>query len=199
MDIHATDTVSFDRENDALVIIDQTRLPGELVTLSLANRDAVFEAIRSLRVRGAPAIGVAAAVAVAVLASRRNAASVGELRAGVHDDCAFLAAARPTAVNLFLALSRMEKVLKRDFATAAQALEALRSEAETILAEDIETCRKIGENGLPLLRDGMGILTHCNAGKLATVRYGTATAPMYLALERGMKLRIYADETRPLL
>ncbi len=199
MDIHATDTVSFDRENDALVIIDQTRLPGELVTLSLTGQDAVFEAIRSLRVRGAPAIGVAAAVAVAVLASRRNAPSVEALRAGVREDCAVLAASRPTAVNLFWALSRMEKVLERNFASADQTVEALRREAEAILAEDIETCRKIGENGLPLLRDGMGVLTHCNAGKLAAVRYGTATAPVYLALERGMKLRIYADETRPLL
>lgn len=199
MDIHQTDTVSFDRARDALVIIDQTRLPGELVLLSLTGRDAIFEAIRSLRVRGAPAIGAAAAVAVAVLAARRGAASVAALRDGVREDCAFLAASRPTAVNLFWALARMEKVLERDFASAGEAVEALRQEAETILAEDIETCRRIGENGLPLLRDGMGVLTHCNAGKLATVRYGTATAPMYLALERGMKLRIYADETRPLL
>lgn len=199
MNIHETDTVSFDRENDALVVIDQTRLPGELALLSLTDRDAVFEAIRSLRVRGAPAIGAAAAVAVAVLASRRNAPSLPELRDGVRGDCAFLASSRPTAVNLFWALSRMEKVLARDFGSAAEAVEALRREAEDILAEDIETCRRIGENGLPLLRDGMGVLTHCNAGKLATVRYGTATAPIYLALERGMKLRIYADETRPLL
>ncbi len=199
MDIHDIDTVAFDREHDALVVIDQTRLPGELVLLSLTDRDAVFEAIRSLRVRGAPAIGVAAAVAVAVLASRRNAPSVADLRAGVRDDCAFLASSRPTAVNLFWALSRMEKVLARDFGSVGEAVEALRREAERILAEDIETCRKIGANGLPLLRDGMGVLTHCNAGKLATVRYGTATAPIYLALERGMALRIYADETRPLL
>ena len=199
MDIHNTDTVSFDRKNDALVIIDQSRLPGEVVLLSLTGRDAVFEAIRSLRVRGAPAIGAAAAVAVAVLASRRDAPSAGELRAGVREDCAFLASSRPTAVNLFWALSRMERVLDRDFGSVAEAVDALRREAEDILAEDIETCRKIGENGLPLLRDGMGVLTHCNAGKLATVRYGTATAPIYLALERGMKLRIYANETRPLL
>jgi methylthioribose-1-phosphate isomerase len=199
MNIHETDTVSFDRANDALVVIDQTRLPGELVLLSLIDRDAVFEAIRTLRVRGAPAIGVAAAVAVAVLASRRNAPSVPELRAGVREDCAFLASSRPTAVNLFWALSRMEKVLARNFGSVGEAVEALRREAERILAEDIETCRRIGENGLPLLRDGMGVLTHCNAGKLATVRYGTATAPIYLALERGMALRIYADETRPLL
>lgn len=199
MDIHEKDTVSFDRENDALVIIDQTRLPGEVVMLSLTGRDAIFEAIRSLRVRGAPAIGAAAAVAVAVLASRRNAQSGGELRAGVREDCAVLASSRPTAVNLFWALSRMEKVLDRDFRHPAEAVEALRREAESILAEDIETCRMIGMNGLPLLRDGMGILTHCNAGKLATVRYGTATSPIYLALEHGMKLRVYADETRPLL
>lgn len=199
MDIHDIDTVAYDREHDALVIIDQTRLPGELVRLSLTERGAVFEAIRSLRVRGAPAIGAAAAVAVAALASRRNARSVPELRAGVRDDCAFLASSRPTAVNLFWALSRMEKVLAGDFGGVGEAVEALRREAEGILAEDVETCRRIGENGLPLLRDGMGVLTHCNAGKLATVRYGTATAPLYLALERGMRLRIYADETRPLL
>ncbi|MBR5707987.1 MAG: S-methyl-5-thioribose-1-phosphate isomerase, partial [Oscillospiraceae bacterium] len=122
-----------------------------------------------------------------------------ELRSVVAEDSEFLASSRPTAVNLFWALRRMEKVLERSFDGVGDALEALRREAELIIAEDIETCRRIGENGLTLLRDGMGVLTHCNAGKLATIRYGTATAPMYLALERGLKLRIYADETRPLL
>ena len=199
MDIHEIDTVSFDREGDALVIIDQTRLPGEVVMLRLTEREEIFEAIRSLRVRGAPAIGAAAAVGLAVLASRRAPATMDELRAGVSEDSAFLASARPTAVNLFWALRRMEKVLERNFAGVSDALEALRREAESIISEDVETCRRIGENGLTLLSDGMGVLTHCNAGKLATIRYGTATAPMYLALERGMKLRIYADETRPLL
>ena len=199
MDIHEIDTVSFDREGDALVIIDQTRLPGEVVMLRLTEREAIFEAIRSLRVRGAPAIGAAAAVGLAVLASRRAPVTMEELRAGVYEDSAFLASARPTAVNLFWALRRMEKVLERSFAGVSEALEALRREAESIISKDVETCRRIGENGLTLLRDGMGVLTHCNAGKLATIRYGTATAPMYLALERGMKLRIYADETRPLL
>jgi methylthioribose-1-phosphate isomerase len=199
MDIHEIDTVSFDREGDALVIIDQTRLPGEVVMLRLTEREAIFEAIRSLRVRGAPAIGAAAAVGLAVLSSRRAPATMEELRAGVSDDSAFLASARPTAVNLFWALMRMEKVLERSFTGVSDALEALRHEAESIISEDVETCRRIGENGLTLLCDGMGVLTHCNAGKLATIRYGTATAPMYLALVRGMKLRIYADETRPLL
>ena len=117
----------------------------------------------------------------------------------MKEDCAFLASSRPTAVNLFWALARMEKVLERGFGDVGEAVEALRREAEGILEEDIATCRRIGENGLALLRDGMGVLTHCNAGKLAAVRYGTATAPLYLALEREMKLRIYADETRPLL
>lgn len=199
MDIHDIDTVSFDRKSNALVIIDQTLLPGEVRMLSLTDRDTIFEAIRSLRVRGAPAIGAAAAVGLAVLAVRRAPASLEALRAGVREDSAFLASARPTAVNLFWALSRMEKALERGFGSVEEALEALRSEAESIISEDVETCRRIGENGLSLLRDGMGVLTHCNAGKLATVKYGTATAPMYLALERGMKLRIYADETRPLL
>ena len=199
MDIHDIDTVSFDRKNDALVIIDQTLLPGEVRLLSLTDRDSIYEAIRSLRVRGAPAIGAAAAVGLAVLASRRAPASFEELREGVMEDSAFLASARPTAVNLFWALARMEKVLDRGYGSAEEAVESLRREAEAIIAEDIETCRRIGENGLALLRDGMGVLTHCNAGKLATVRYGTATAPMYLGLERRIKLRIYADETRPLL
>ncbi|MBO6010800.1 MAG: S-methyl-5-thioribose-1-phosphate isomerase [Oscillospiraceae bacterium] len=199
MDIQETDTVSFDREGDALVIIDQTKLPGEVVMLRLTDRETIYEAIRSLRVRGAPAIGAAAAVGLAVLASRRAPATLSELREGVREDSAYLASSRPTAVNLFWALSRMEKVLERGFDTVNGALEALRREADAIIAEDVETCRSIGENGLTLLHDGMGVLTHCNAGKLATIRYGTATAPMYLALERGMKLRIYADETRPLL
>ena len=199
MGIHDIDTVSFDRKNDALVIIDQTLLPGEVRMLSLTEKGSIYEAIRSLRVRGAPAIGAAAAVGLAVLASRRSAASIEELRDCVKADSAFLASARPTAVNLFWALARMEKVLDRGYSDVGEAVEALRHEAESIIAEDIDTCRRIGENGLTLLRGGMGVLTHCNAGKLATVRYGTATAPMYLALEHGMKLRIYADETRPLL
>jgi methylthioribose-1-phosphate isomerase len=199
MDIHNIDTVSFDREANALVIIDQTLLPGEVRLLPLTDRDSIFEAIRSLRVRGAPAIGAAAAIGLAVLAARRAPSSLEALKEDVKEDSAFLASARPTAVNLFWALARMEKALDHDFSSVEEALEALRSEAESIIAEDVETCRRIGENGLTLLRGGMGVLTHCNAGKLATIKYGTATAPMYLALERGMKLRIYADETRPLL
>ncbi len=199
MDIHEIDTVSFDEEAPALVIIDQTLLPNEVRLLSLTGREEMFEAIRSLRVRGAPAIGAAAAVGISVLASRSGCTDLDALRARVREDCAYLDSARPTAVNLKWALDKMERRVNGEFSSVSDALTALAGEARGVVSSDIEICRGIGRSGLPLLREGMGVLTHCNAGKLATVRYGTATAPMYLALEQGMHLRIYADETRPLL
>lgn len=199
MDIHKLDTVSLDTENTALVIIDQTLLPNEVRLLSLTSRDEMYEAIRALRVRGAPAIGAAAAAGISVLASRSGCSTLEALRERVREDCAYLNSARPTAVNLKWALDRMERKVNREYPSVSDAAAALLAEAQDVIACDIDICMSIGRNGLPLLWDGMGVLTHCNAGKLATVRYGTATAPMYLALERGMHLKIYADETRPLL
>lgn len=199
MDIHSLDTVSLDTDRKALVIIDQTLLPGKVHTLSLTGREEMFEAIRSLRVRGAPAIGAAAAAGISVLASRYECSDLDLFRMKFREDCAYLNSSRPTAVNLKWALDRMCAVLDCEYSCVEDAVAALTGEAQTVIREDIDTCRRIGEYGVSLLRSGMGVLTHCNAGKLATVRYGTATAPMYLAIERGIDLKIYADETRPLL
>jgi methylthioribose-1-phosphate isomerase len=190
------DSVTLNAEGDALVIIDQTALPGRFKTLSLTTVEEVFDAIRTLQVRGAPAIGVAAAGGLYLAARSANAATPDALVAATRKAANYLVTARPTAVNLSWALSRMMRVLE---AAREPSLEVLLAEARAIHDEDIATCRAIGEAGLTLLRDGDGVLTHCNAGRLATVRYGTALAPLHLGRERGMRFRVYCDETRPLL
>jgi methylthioribose-1-phosphate isomerase len=194
------DTVDLDDDKDALVIIDQTRLPNELKVLQLQNQKDIFEAIYLLKVRGAPAIGVAAAIGVYLATKQIKAGSFEDFYKQFKLSKDYLASSRPTAVNLFWALERMEKVVvNHKGLPIADIKEALRQEACTIKNEDIEICAKIGQNGLALLKDGMGILTHCNAGRLAAVRYGTALAPIYAAHQKGMKIKVYADETRPLL
>jgi methylthioribose-1-phosphate isomerase len=194
------DVVRLDDEAGVLVILDQTRLPGETAFLRLAGQKEIWEAIYELRVRGAPAIGIAAAYG-AYLGVRDSAArthaELSEEFAGVKR---YLASARPTAVNLFWALDRMDaRLAQAKDCTPAQAKEALRAEAEAIRAEDEEVCRSIGEHSLTLLKKGWGLLTHCNAGALATARWGTATAAMYLGAQRGYGFKVFADETRPLL
>ena len=194
------DTVALDDPADAIVIIDQTRLPGELITLSLTTQQEIFTAIRTLQVRGAPAIGVTAAFA-AYLSVKHSAVKdwaglLKEFRRGKD----YLAASRPTAVNLTWAHDRMERVLTaRPGAAPAACIAALREEALAIYQEDIAVCEKLGEHGLSLVQPGWGLLTHCNAGHLATVRRGTATAPIYLGQERGYDFHVFVDETRPLL
>ena len=198
MDPLKIDTVRLSEAGDALVIIDQTLLPNEVRYLRLRETEDICEAIRMLRVRGAPAIGVAAAFG-AYLAARF--APDEQLEESFLAACDALAASRPTAVNLFWALDRM----RRAYAAVrggepGEIRRALRREARAIMDEDIEISRSIGRCGLELLRPGMGILTHCNAGTLATAKYGTALAPVYAALEAGLEgLRVYCDETRPLL
>jgi methylthioribose-1-phosphate isomerase len=194
------DPVRLDDEAGALVILDQTLLPGETVFLRLASQKEIWEAIYELRVRGAPAIGVAAAYG-AYLGIRASAAKtykeLAEEFARVKE---YLASARPTAVNLFWALDRMEaRLAKAKESTLAEAKAALKAEAEAIRIEDEQICRSIGEHSLALLQKGWGLLMHCNAGVLATAGLGTATAPVYLGAERGYGFRVYADETRPLL
>ena len=192
------DTVRLSDEGDALVIIDQTLLPNEVKYLSLTRTEDIWEAIRALRVRGAPAIGVAAAFG-AYLAAR--GAPDAELEARGLAACDYLATSRPTAVNLFWALDRMRRAYDGLRGRApGDVRAALRAAAQAIMDEDIEISRSIGKYGLELLRPGMGILTHCNAGTLATAKYGTALAPVYAALDKGLSgLRVYCDETRPLL
>ncbi len=179
----------------ALRIIDQTLLPAELRYIELREREAMYEAIHSLRVRGAPAIGIFAAYALCVLSLSYPAERFFDC---LEADVAYLNTSRPTAVNLEKQLQRMLR-----FAYAhkdAPALPALlRQKAEAIYNEDVAMCRAIAEAGLSLLREGDAVLTHCNAGPLATSRYGTGLGPLLLAAERGMDIRAYVDETRPLL
>ncbi len=197
------DTVGLDLRDPSVVIIDQTKLPGEIVLKKLRSPQEVWEAIRRLEVRGAPAIGVSAAMGLYVIASDlagQYEADEEGFFAEVKKQSDYLNSSRPTAVNLSWALHRMEeKLLSMAGKSRKEQVEALCTEALEIRDEDIRVCRQIGENGLKLIKDGAGILTHCNAGKLAAVRYGTATAPIYLAKEKGWNLRVYCDETRPLL
>ncbi|SDX20368.1 S-methyl-5-thioribose-1-phosphate isomerase [Paenibacillus sp. CF384] len=184
-----------------LDLLDQRLLPEEIVYLPLITTEDVWEAIRHLKVRGAPAIGIAAAYGV-VLGSREVTEGVAEWQQAVKSSAAHLATSRPTAVNLFWALDRMiarAEALVSSGADLSTCKESLLQEAITIQSEDEETNRLIGEHALTLFQDGMGVLTHCNAGGLATAKYGTALAPFYLALEQGIKLRVFADETRPVL
>ncbi|MCE5236578.1 MAG: S-methyl-5-thioribose-1-phosphate isomerase, partial [Eubacteriales bacterium] len=190
--------VALNHAKDALVVLDQTRLPNEAEFLILHTTDEIVSAIRRLAVRGAPAIGVAAAYAYFL--SARRAVKTNDRMAYLAGEKARLAAARPTAVNLIWALTRMERAaLSLVNLPDAAFLDGLCDEAERIRAEDAANNLKMAGYGLSLLKENDGVLTHCNAGWLATSEYGTALGPIYLAKERGFFLRVYADETRPLL
>ncbi len=184
----------------ALRIIDQRRLPGEFVELDLSTLEQVRDAISTLAVRGAPAIGVAAAIGlVASLLPFENETAV-LFRARLQTHATVLASARPTAVNLPWAMARM--VARGDASPAAKApelLAILRAEATAILEQDRAMCEAIGRHGLPFVPDGARVLTHCNAGALATAGIGTALAPVYLAHREGRRVSVFANETRPLL
>lgn len=183
----------------ALKLIDQTRLPGELITLTCTTSAQVWDAIKQLKVRGAPAIGVAAAYGVIVGCDEARAGGTS-WPAVFEKVCTYLATSRPTAVNLFWALDRMRgKAKSLANADWAQARATLLAEAHAIRDEDAAMCRAIGAAGRHLVPDGGGILTHCNAGALATSEYGTALAVMYAAHESGRKFKVFVDETRPLL
>ncbi|MDF7825844.1 S-methyl-5-thioribose-1-phosphate isomerase [Pontiellaceae bacterium B12227] len=169
-----------------LRIIDQTRLPQELVYLELDDIDGIVAAIKRLSVRGAPAIGCAAALGLAACAQHLSEKDFLPNIGKLADQ---LAASRPTAVNLFWALDRCRN---------KENMEELIQEALAILEEDIQMCQAIGRHGAPLIEEGMGLLTHCNAGALATGDFGTALSPMYVAHEAGRKFTVYSDETRPL-
>ncbi|MCS7463665.1 S-methyl-5-thioribose-1-phosphate isomerase [Paenibacillus doosanensis] len=194
-------SVRWNSAENRLDLLDQRLLPDEIVYLALTTSEQVWDAIKQLAVRGAPAIGISAAYGV-YLGVRDHSGGRDELLDAAVKQCDYLATSRPTAVNLFWALDRM-KQRARELASAGTEPEALKQalldEAKLIQSEDEETCRLIGEHALSLFEDGMGLLTHCNAGGLATARYGTALAPMYLAQERGIRLKVYADETRPVL
>lgn len=195
------DTVRLSEDRSCLEILDQTLLPDTVKVLRLKKIEDIFEAIRFLRVRGAPAIGVCAGYAMALAVSGIEAKDYESLLSAFLEKKAYLAGARPTAVNLFWALDRMERAL-RDCADrpVPEIRERLFAEAQAIRDEDVAISRRIGEIGFSLMKPGDGILTHCNAGTLATAKYGTATAPMYVAREKGMNdFHVFCDETRPLL
>jgi len=195
-----TNTVDFNEDKTALRIIDQTRLPGTFVVEDLRTPEEFWDAIYHLKVRGAPAIGVAAAISVYLCVRESQAETYEAFCAEFDKHKTYLASSRPTAVNLFWALNRMEEVVRaHEGATPAQVKQALYEAAEEILRKDIESCRRIGEYGSECIQDGDGILTHCNAGRLATVQYGTALSPIYIAKEQGKTVKVYTDETRPLL
>ena len=194
------DTVGMDESTDELIIIDQTKLPGQTVFLRLSNAEDIYEAIYTLRVRGAPAIGVAAAIGIYAVCSRLPDSDYESFAAEFFRIKAYLIRSRPTAVNLAWALNRMEQVVvEHAGCDTAELKQLLRKEALEIRDEDIRVCRSIGEHGLTLIKDGDGILTHCNAGQLATTRYGTALAPIHVGREQGMNFKVFTDETRPLL
>ena len=184
----------------SVVILDQTLLPNEVKYLTLRTPEEMFEAIRLLRVRGAPAIGICAGYCLAALAEQRKALPPDQFRAQLHQLSQYLNSSRPTAVNLSWALTRLGRLAhSMPHADPPAIADALVEEAIAIHKEDIAMCRAISEYGLTLIKEGDGVLTHCNAGPLATSQYGTALGPLLLGTERGMKFRVFADETRPLL
>ncbi|NJP41468.1 S-methyl-5-thioribose-1-phosphate isomerase [Oscillospiraceae bacterium HV4-5-C5C] len=181
-------------------ILDQTQLPNRTVYLDLSLPEQQYEAIEKLRVRGAPAIGIFAAMAYAVAAARSKQAETAELLAELAQFSNYLNRSRPTAVNLSWALNRMHTfATDRQALSKSQLLRQIRQEAERIQQEDIAMCRAIAQFGLSLLHEGDTVLTHCNAGPLATSLYGTALGPVLLAKEKRLDLKVFADETRPLL
>lgn len=187
-------------EKDSLVILDQTRLPTEERYVVLETVEDVHRAIHRLEVRGAPAIGVAAALGLYVAVRYGAFTTYDSLKKAIRQAADYLASSRPTAVNLTWALERMTSAVERMPDAEPEAVKrALLDEALAIMAEDRDTCRAIGRHGQALLADGSAVLTHCNAGGLATVDYGTALGVVYAAVEAGKKIRVYADETRPLL
>lgn len=185
----------------SLWLIDQTLLPEQYEQICCWSVDHLFEAIRSLRVRGAPAIGVSAAYGIVTGTQRARSASVDEFLQAVRSVAEHLATSRPTAVNLFWALERMTRFAERQPASlsSAELHDRLLEEARAIDNEDKAMCHSIGEHGSQLLEDGMTVLTHCNAGGLATAGDGTALAVIFAAVRAGKRIHVFADETRPLL
>ena len=188
--------ITINEDASALIILDQTRLPNHEEYLTLKTKEEMWNAIKLLQVRGAPAIGVFAGYAMAVLAQSLQENS---FQKEFYDIADYLNTSRPTAVNLSWALNRMKKFVSNHLTDIPTLKTELIQEARRINQENIEMSQKIGEYGVTLLHEGDGILTHCNAGYLACLGYGTATAPMYLAHEKGMHIHVYSDETRPLL
>ncbi len=187
-------------KNDQVRILDQSLLPEEVCFLNCSDYVCVADAIRELRVRGAPAIGVTAALGIALGARQYRKVSLDGFHRHMANVCDTLATTRPTAVNLFWAVKRMKRVLGgTSFHDVTALQESLLKEALLIHQEDIQINKALGKYGAAIIQDGDNILTHCNAGALATAGYGTALGVVRAAWEEGKQLRVYADETRPVL
>lgn len=187
-------------KDGAVCLLDQSRLPGTVEVLVCRDYRAVADAIRHLNVRGAPAIGVTAALGVALGAQAVPATDYPTFAKAVLAICDHLAATRPTAVNLFWAIERMKRTLDSLKERPIPSIqEALLAEAQAILEEDIVLCKTMGRHGAALIKDGQTVLTHCNAGALATAGYGTALGVIRAAWAQGKKIQVIADETRPVL
>ncbi len=184
-----------------LELIDQTKLPSELVQMPCHDVETVWEAIRALRVRGAPAIGIAAAYGVCLGLQTFTGSSHADFLHRLEEVSSYLESSRPTAVNLFWAMNRLRTRARQEDQreSSEELLACLLEEARRIEAEDLEACQRIGAHGAELIEPETGVLTHCNAGGLATAGYGTALAVIYAAHEQGKAIHVYADETRPLL
>lgn len=187
-------------EEGKLTLLDQTKLPGQEVYIPIETKEDMWDAIYYLKVRGAPAIGVAAGYGLYIDSLAYGGNDMEIFLEHVRKGAEYLNSARPTAVNLSWALKRMVSGLEAESPkTVEEAKRWLEKEAVKIHEEDIAACKAMGEHGLSLLKPGMGILTHCNAGTIATAKYGTCLAPIYLGHERGYDFKVFADETRPLL
>ncbi len=194
------DNVKLSEDGRSVVIIDQTQLPNRMEYITLSTAKEIWDAIYLLQVRGAPAIGICAGYGIYCLALQIESREYETFAKEFHEKKEYLNSARPTAVNLSWALNRMEKVvLSNEGQSVEEIFELLKQECKAIHEEDIAMCRAISEYGLTLIKDGDGILTHCNAGPLATSRYGTALGPLFLGKEKGMNFKVFSDETRPLL
>src|SRR3989304_6019424 len=185
--------------NGTVLTVDQTKLPLEIVTLELTTVDQMAEAIKSLRIRGAPLLGAAAAFALALAAYHSKAKRRENLLAALDDAAVTIKATRPTAVNLFWAVDRVINKAKCCSGNVGDLKTLVVNEAQKIADEDAEANLAIGENGAELISDGDTVLTHCNAGELATVEYGTALGVIRAAWKQGKKIKVIATETRPLL
>ena len=194
------ENVDFNNDKTGVRIIDQRLLPGEEKIIVLKTKEEMHDAIYELKVRGAPAIGIFAAYSLYVLAKSIATSDIELFIKQLKNDADYLNTSRPTAVNLSWALSRMLGVAEKNkkFGTE-ETKKLLYGESIKIRNEDIEMCKSISQHGLSLVKDGDGILTHCNAGPLATSKYGTALGPILLGTERGINFKVFADETRPLL
>jgi len=193
---------TIDLQDDAIIMVDQRKLPGQEVYVRCRTAAEVAKAIRTMVIRGAPAIGVAAAYGIALGMKRSTAKGTRQFAVDFQKTCDLMAATRPTAVNLFWAIDRM----KRTFAEGAQAGESpeelvqrLEREAKAIHDEDVANCRAMGRHGAQMVPDGARVLTHCNAGALATAGYGSALGVVRAAVEQGKRVAVFADETRPFL